>query len=417
MLLIGGELPSTHLNQEEPLASDRQRFCTAPDARISPDGAGLLIRRRGAVSVVRNPMYQALWRADAPPTIRASPCGSWACRLPLPRTLTTGATRLVRAMTRSALPPGPTPCAVAGDVQRLHTALDAEIPAKTATNLLIGTWNLRSFSDLTHKWRSAVGDSPKRDWHSVACIAAIIDRFDITAVQETRRNTTALFALLTQLGPGYRVIASDVTEGDPGNGERLAFIYDAERVQPSGLVGEIVLPADATSSVEQFARTPYAAGFVRAETDFILTTVHVLWGKTPTDRIAELTAFATWMRTWAVRPQDWNRNLLVLGDFNLDRINDPLFEAFASTGLWPPAELDHVPRTIFNNDKNRHYYDQIAWFNDPTKPDLPSRLENMRYTRRGGGFDFLPHAFQDLDKTQVSWRISDHYPLWVEFAV
>ena len=320
-------------------------------------------------------------------------------------------------MSWSTPPPGPVPSEVTGDVQRLRAVLEAQIPAKAETNLLIGTWNLRALSDLTPKWQSAEGDSPRRDWHALACIAAIMDRFDVTAIQETRRNTTALFALLTRLGPQYRVIASDVTEGDPGNGERLAFIYDAARVQPSGLVGEIVLPTEATSDVEQFARTPYAAGFVRASTDFILTTVHVLWGKAPADRIGELTAFATWMREWAERPQDWNRNLLVLGDFNLDRIDDPLFDAFASTGLWPPAELNGVPRTIFNDDSSRHFYDQIAWFSDPTEPGLPSMLEGMHYTRRGGGFDFLPHALQHLTKNQVSWRISDHYPLWVEFAV
>jgi hypothetical protein len=45
------------------------------------------------------------------------------------------------------------------------------------------------------------------------------------------------------------------------------------------------------------------------------------------------------MHDWAVRPNDWNANLIVLGDFNLDRIGDPLYEAFVSTGLWPPAEL------------------------------------------------------------------------------
>jgi hypothetical protein len=232
---------------------------------------------------------------------------------------------------------------------------------------------------------------------------------------ETRRNTTALFALLTLLGPDYRVIASDVTEGEPGNGERLAFIYDSTRVQPSGLVGEIVLPARAGSDVDQFARTPYAAGFTRAGVEFILTTVHVLWGK-PADRIGELTAFANWMRGWAERPEDWNRNLLVLGDFNLDRSGDSLFNAFVSAGLWPPAELNDQPRTIFDNDKSHHFYDQIAWFSDPAKPDAPSLLDGLTYAHRGGSFDFLPHVLQNLTKNEVSWRLSDHYPLWVEFT-
>jgi endonuclease/exonuclease/phosphatase family metal-dependent hydrolase len=313
----------------------------------------------------------------------------------------------------------PPPPGVADDIRRLGAALDEQIPAKADGNLLLGTWNIRHLGGLTPSWSSGDDDSPKRDWRALASIATVVDRFDVVAVQETRRETTALFALLDELDDRYRVIASDVTEGDAGNGERLAYVYDTDRVQPSGLVGEIVLPPAATSDVAQFARTPYAAGFVRGDTDFILTTVHVLWGQRPADRIEELTAFATWMRGWADRPTDWNRNLLVLGDFNLDRLDDPLYQAFVATGLWPPAELNKVPRTIFDDDPERHHYDQIAWFADTDRGEPVSLLEGMTYTGRGGGFDFLPHVLRDRELTpvQVSWRISDHYPLWVEFAV
>lgn len=103
-----------------------------------------------------------------------------------------------RVMTRPKPPPGPVPAAVTSDLDRLEAALDAQIPTKTDANLPIGTWNLRAFSGLTPKWQSTATDSPKRDRHALACIAAVVDRFDVTAVQETRRNTTALFAL-----PGY----------------------------------------------------------------------------------------------------------------------------------------------------------------------------------------------------------------------
>lgn len=48
----------------------------------------------------------------------------------------------------------------------------------------------------------------------------------------------------------------------------------------------------------------------------------------------------------AVRPNDWNSNLVVLGDFNLDRIGDQHYKAFISEGLWPPAELNAVPWTV-----------------------------------------------------------------------
>lgn len=105
-------------------------------------------------------------------------------------------------------------------------------------------------------------------------------------------------------------------------------------------------------------------------------------------------AFAGWMRRWADRPRDWNDNLLVLGDFNLDRIGDPLFEAFVSTGLWPPTELNDVPRTVFDNDRAKHFYDEIAWFSDT---DGKSLLRSLTYAMHAGSFDFSPHLLGRLD--------------------
>ncbi|AOT04342.1 hypothetical protein [Arthrobacter sp. U41] len=171
----------------------------------------------------------------------------------------------------------------------------------------------------------------------------MITRFNVVAVQESRRKPVALKRLMATLGPHWQVIISDVTEGSAGNGERLAFLYESNRVQPSGLVGEIVLTPLGDDPKRQFARTPYTASFSRAGVEFTLASVHILWGKKPAERLPEITAFAQWMRDWAVRPNDWNSNLIVLGDFSLDRIGDPLYEAFISTGLWPPAELNAAP--------------------------------------------------------------------------
>lgn len=306
------------------------------------------------------------------------------------------------------------PAAVTEDLDRLRTALGGAIPTRTESNLLVGTWNIRALGDLTPKWVAGPRDTPKRDWHALACLAEVISRFDIVAVQESRRNPKALKRLLATLGAQWQVIISDVTEGSAGNGERLAFLYDSERVQPSGLVGEIVLPPIGNDPQRQFARTPYTASFTRAGVEFTLASVHVLWGKSPAERLPEITAFARWMRDWAVRPNDWNSNFIVLGDFNLDRVGDPLYEAFIATGLWPPTELDKVPRTIFDNDNTRHFYDQIAWF---SKADGTSLLQGLTYGQRAGSFDFIPHVFRELTRSEVSWRISDHYPLWCEFLL
>jgi hypothetical protein len=73
-----------------------------------------------------------------------------------------------------------------------------------------------------------------------------------------------------------------------------------------------------------------------------------------------------------------------------------------------------VPRTIFADPANpaEKFYDQIAWFiGDNGLPAL-----SMTY-RRGGSFDFAPLTLsaRNLSKSQLSWRISDHYPLWAEF--
>ncbi|MET3206256.1 UNVERIFIED_ORG: endonuclease/exonuclease/phosphatase family metal-dependent hydrolase [Arthrobacter sp. UYEF13] len=306
------------------------------------------------------------------------------------------------------------PEAVTEDLTRLSIALDAAIPERTATNLLIATWNIRALGDLTAKWLAGPKDSPKRDWHAIACLVAVISRFDVVAVQESRRNPAALKRLLAGLGPDWRVIISDATEGSSGNGERIAFLYDSTRVQPSGLVGEIVLPPIGDDPARQFARTPFTASFARAGVEFTLASVHILWGKNAAERLPEITAFAHWMHDWAVRPNDWNSNLMVLGDFNLDRIGDPLYEAFISTGLWPPNELNAVPRTIFDDDNNRHFYDQIAWFSEP---DGSSLLKGLAYGQRAGSFDFVRHVFTGLSRSEISWRISDHYPLWCEFVL
>ena len=144
-------------------------------------------------------------------------------------------------------------------------------------------------------------DAPKRDLHALACITEAISRFDVVAIQEVKRDVAALRRTLDLLGRDWRAIVSDVTEG---NAERLAVVYNETRVQPSGLVGEIVLPIKPASVEKQFARTPYVASFKAGNTEFVLVSLHVLWGTEPASRLAEITNIAQWMRAWADRPGD-----------------------------------------------------------------------------------------------------------------
>jgi exonuclease III len=203
----------------------------------------------------------------------------------------------------------------------------------------------------------------------------------------------------------------------------MAFLYDRRRVEPSGLACELVVPEEWLSEIapdalrRQFARTPYAVSFRSGEETFILVTLHVTYGDSSADRVPELRAIARWMREWAERTNAWSQNLIALGDFNIDRQDDPLWQALTSTGLTVPEDLQQVPRSLFadpakpSTDK---FYDQIAWF-ETTRGD--PRL-SLIY-RRGGHVDFLPFVYTDTDLTrsEISYRISDHYSLWVEFGV
>ncbi|WP_222928454.1 endonuclease/exonuclease/phosphatase family protein [Haloplanus rubicundus] len=314
------------------------------------------------------------------------------------------------------------PEAVARDLRGLRDALDERLPARTIDrNLLIGTWNVRHFGGLTERWRAGDDDSPKRDLHSVRVIAEIIRRFDVVAIQEIRGDLKALRHTMKALGPDWGFVLTDVTRGDPGNDERLGFIFDRRTTRISGLAGELVVPADEFDRIDpdaldrQFARTPYAVAFESGGETFVLVTLHVLWGDRPDERTPELRAIAEWLDEWARDVNAWDHNLIALGDFNIDRRGDERYDAFVSTGLEVPADLHAVPRTIFADpgDPGEHFYDQIAWFTgDAGQPAL-----SLDYVR-GGSFDFVDVALprRDLTRASLSWRISDHYPLWAEFS-
>ncbi len=310
------------------------------------------------------------------------------------------------------------PAEIAARIAQLRAHLDDTLPAKSVDrNLLIATWNLRAFGDLTEQWESGDNDSPKRDLGSLLLIKEIVSRFDVIAIQEVKDNIKALRHMLKALGPNWGFLLTDVTLGSEGNGERMAFLYDTRRAKPSGLAGELVVPEewltseaiDPTTMTKQFARTPYAVSFQAGYDTFILVTLHVIYGDA-SDRTPELAGIARWLADWAGREQSWGHNLIALGDFNIDRNGDANYQAFTSTGLRPAPELVDLPRTIFTSGQDS-FYDQIAWF---TGESNAPRL-SLEYADRGGQVDF-PQFFPDtLTKLALSWRVSDHYPLWVEF--
>lgn len=303
--------------------------------------------------------------------------------------------------------------------------LDEEIPPKRSinSNLLIATWNIAQFSNIQHQWHVPAKSklSPKRDLRCLLVICEILSRFDVIAVQEVKGNLRALRYAMKILGPNWGFLMTDVSQGNAGNHERMAFIYDTTRVSLSGLAGELVVPDEADkfgfskkSFKKQFARNPYAVSFRSARTEFILVTAHIDFGDVKKRRIPELKGIAKWMQNWAAKEDRFHHNLLVLGDFNLDRTGNKMFEAFTSTGLEVPFILHSFPRTIYGREADADgssYHDQIAWFSKGK-----AVLKNME-VKSGGAIMLYDQLLQELNLSKQSFatRISDHHPLWLEF--
>ncbi len=304
-------------------------------------------------------------------------------------------------------------------LRKLSAGLDEKIPAKVVDrNLLIGTWNIQALGRITPRWTPKADDSPKRNLTDLCCIAEIVSRFDVVALVEVKRNLEALRMLMDVLGEDWSFIVTDTVEGEPGNDERLGFVFDRRRVQLAGLAGEIVIPDSELAGGDailrdQFARTPYAVSFRAGDQGFTLVSIHVIWGKGPADRTPELRRFAKWLSEASRDPDDFNRNMIALGDFNIDRHDDPNWRAFVvEYGLSPPEQLFNLPRTVGDTPAKHSYFDQIAWFTTGKGSAL-----TLNYSGNAGGFMWTDYLLVGEQRRRKESRISDHYPLWAEFLL
>ena len=299
------------------------------------------------------------------------------------------------------------------ELDDLNIDLNQNVPARSDNNILIATWNLRKFGNLTEEWTDKPKMSPRRNLHALRCIIEILKRFDIIAVQEVTGNLKCLRDTMRVLGDNWSFLMTDETKGLKGGYERLAFIFNNTRVKLSGLACEIVIPDEELGKrnieygalTRQFARTPYAVSFKAKDRTFVLLTLHVLFGQ-PEERTPELSAIANWVKEMAAELSSWKHSLIILGDFNIDRHEDKNYRAFISTGLTVPTDLNNVSRSIFNK---LAFYDQIAWY--------PGNF-NLAYLS-GGSYNFSKKAMNTLgiDLDDLSYRISDHLPLFVEFGI
>lgn len=292
--------------------------------------------------------------------------------------------------------------ATAQGLKELRKRIDAANipPSRLDESINIATWNIREF-----------GKRPRRK-QSLHYIAEILNQFDLIAVTEVRRNLTELGLVMGMLGRYWGVVFSDFSGDRAGNKERVAYLYDKRAVTFTGLAAEADPPRVKKRGSGQYMplitwwRSPYMASFSAGNFDFVLLTAHIRWGGGPRERIAPLQALAEWVdkrrNDKHVVDADW----IVMGDFNIPKIGDPLFEAITSRGLRIPKAL--LGEHGSNLDKSKRY-DQIL--HDCTHPE--------RFTEDAGALDFYAGDHKALypgvkmDKRQFTFELSDHLPLWI----
>jgi endonuclease/exonuclease/phosphatase family metal-dependent hydrolase len=292
-----------------------------------------------------------------------------------------------------------------------------EIPDKAADKLLVATWNLTNFG------------VQKRTEDHLKLMAEIISWFDLIAVQEVADDLTHFNKLLKFIGGTHKAFFSDIG----GNAERLGFVYDSAKVNPVGMVAELVVKkksggtftievGDETEVVnfDDYNRNPYMATFDAGGFRFTVISVHAYYGEKKL-RVAENKALSNWAKSRSQKA-DVNlpsKNIIMLGDFNLDsmKATDPNFQAFKQAGLYlPKHETAFIDGTNLAGDK---HYDQLMFFPSQTLQAFNNQI---------GVFDFdnalfkklwndLPAANKDDFFKYIRYYTADHRPLWVQFKI
>lgn len=295
---------------------------------------------------------------------------------------------------------------VARGVQELRDRIeDAGIPpSKLDETLNVATWNIREFGKV------------RRSEAAVHYIAEILYQFDLVAITELRDDLGDLERLMRLLGPYWRAIFSDFNTDAAGNRERIAYLYDSRAAVFTGLAAESdpIRTRDEASGeylpTITWWRSPFMASFRAGNFDFVLLSAHVRWGHGVGHRRPELEMLADWVEDRRQETHVVDKDLMLMGDFNIPSRRSSLYRAITKHGLEMPKSLAGTEHgSNLARDKR---YDQILHYRQHT--DV--------FTTFGGVLDFYhddwralfpAQHYPDMDKTAFTYELSDHLPLWV----
>jgi hypothetical protein len=284
----------------------------------------------------------------------------------------------------------------------------ANIPSSMLDETLnIATWNIREFGKL-YKGKP-------RSEAAIHYIAEILFQFDLIAIVELQDNLTDLSRVMGVLGPYWRAVFSDFNTDYAGDRERIAYLYDKRAAVFTGLAAEADPPRKKDKVSGEYKseiswwRSPFMASFSAGNFDFILLTVHIRWGNGAAVRIPALKLLAKWVDDRCKEKYVVDRDIIVMGDFNIPKVNNKLFHTITSKGLEIPDALRGAHGSNLARDKR---YDQILHYRRHTKA-----------IKNAGVLDFYCNdwralfpkkQYPNMTGEDFTYELSDHLVMWAQ---
>lgn len=235
-----------------------------------------------------------------------------------------------------------------------------------------------------------LGWGKNKNYDDLAKVAKNFDLIGIQEVMTTKGVDRFVAALEAETAVSWKALISDA-EGRGRYKEMYAFLYRPDRITWVGGATNYIDDAD------QFQRPPFSAEFRTDDGfDFVMTSVHLTYGKSRSDRIGEAKALAKY-RAWldAQFPQT---AVFIAGDFNLhpdDSAFGPL-EALAQ-----PLILKGNTTISTIDGRFANLYDNI-WA--PRDVPLPiTAVGRVEY----------PHKILGITHREARETVSDHIPVWM----
>jgi endonuclease/exonuclease/phosphatase family metal-dependent hydrolase len=317
----------------------------------------------------------------------------------------------------------------------LRAGLENDIPdRKTNKSILIASWNISNFGHYT-----------KRLTESYFYFAEIISRFDLVVVQEIQTTLHDLKIIAQLLGNDWEYMINDMTEGDDGNSERSAYLYNKNTVNFARVAGELVLWDTLTehSSVKQLVRNPYLVGFQSGWKRFMLVNLHLHPGD-EADEIAlrkeEVTLLIEAIQKKKRRNRFWSENIILCGDFNFYKERDQeAIQAITGSGFKQiqslknkntnEADTQQYDRFFLSEEHDyfrvgmdEHGNERGDVFNpfqyvftsekmDEYEDAMAHHYQGSKDITEEGFFDWYYHVYWRRD------QLSDHLPIWFELII